>query len=92
VYLYPSELKTVLKDWLSTYPDKIVFGSDAFPFNEALGAEEVYWLGVRTAREALAAALAEMVSEGDVSETKAEQMAHAFLHDTAAGVYANPPQ
>lgn len=92
VYLYPSELKTVLKDWLSTYPDKIVFGSDAFPFNEALGAEEVYWLGVHTAREALAAALAEMVSEGDVSETKAEQMAHAFLHDTAAGVYANPQQ
>lgn len=92
VYLYPSELKTVLKDWLSIYPDKIVFGSDAFPFGEALGAEEVYWLGVHTAREALAAALAEMVSEGDISEVKAEQMARAFLHDTAAGIYRNPQQ
>ena len=92
VYLYPSELKRVLKDWLSIYPDKIVFGSDAFPFNDALGAEEVYWLGVRTAREALAAALAEMVSEGDISEPKAEQMAHAYLHDTGARLYANPLQ
>jgi len=92
VYLYPSELKTVLKDWLGIYPDKIVFGSDAFPFGEALGAEEVYWLGVHTAREALAAALAEMVSEGDINESKAEQMARAFLHDTAAGIYRNPPQ
>ena len=90
VYLYPSGLKTILKDWLSIYPEKIVFGSDAFPFNDAVGAEEVYWLGTRTAREALAAALAEMVSEGDITEAKALQMAHAFLHDTAQRLYANP--
>lgn len=85
--LYPSEFKGVLKQWLEAYPDKITFGSDAFPFNQALGAEESYWLAVRSVRTALAAALAEMVSTGEVSERQALELAHAYLHDNAAGLY-----
>ncbi|MGA8231322.1 MAG: amidohydrolase family protein, partial [Candidatus Acidiferrales bacterium] len=88
--LYPSELKESLKQWLEVYPDKIIFGSDAFPFNQALGAEEVFWLGVRSARTALAAALAEMVADGEVTETKALELAHGYLHDNAAKLY--PPR
>lgn len=45
--LYPEEFKRVLRLWLETYPEKITFGTDAFPYNEALGAEVSYWLGVR---------------------------------------------
>jgi uncharacterized protein len=59
-FLYPSEMKTLLRLWLETYPEKITFGSDAYPFSDALGSEETYWLGVYTARDALAAALAEI--------------------------------
>ncbi len=88
LYLYPSEFKNVLKNWLSTYPDKVLFGSDAFPFNEALGAEEAYWLSVESSREALAAALAEMVSEGALSESAALRIAHSYLHDSAARLYS----
>jgi len=40
--LYPSQFKTVLKQLLTIYPDKMMFGSDAFPFNDALGAEESF--------------------------------------------------
>ncbi|MFZ0635340.1 MAG: amidohydrolase family protein [Candidatus Acidiferrales bacterium] len=87
--LYPSELKESLKQWLEVFPDKIVFGSDAFPFSNALGAEAVFWLGVRSARTALAAALAEMVADGEVTEAKALQLAHGYLHDNAARLY--PP-
>ncbi len=60
--LYPSEFKHVLKQWLETFPEKITFGTDSFPYNEILGAEESYWLGVQSSRTALAAALAEMIS------------------------------
>ena len=88
-YLYPSELKTVLKQWISLFPEKIMFGSDAFPFNDAVGAEETYWLAVRSARTALAAALAEMVSEGSISETQAMQFARMYLHDNAARFYGD---
>ena len=87
--LYPSEFKNVLKLWLETFPEKITFGSDAFPYNEALGAEESYWLGVRSSRAALAAALAEMVATGEITEAKALEFAHGYLHDNAARLY--PP-
>jgi hypothetical protein len=86
--MYPSEFKNSLKQWLELFPDKITFGSDAFPYNEALGAEESYWMGVQSARTSLAAALAEMVSAGEISEARALDLAHAYLHDTAARLYA----
>src|ERR1700741_4945362 len=84
---YPSEFKHTLKMWLETFPDKITFGTDCFPYNEVLGAEESYWLGVYSSRTALAAALAEMVSEGEISETRAIELAHAYLHDNAVKLY-----
>ncbi len=87
IAMYPSEFKHSLKQWLETFPDKITFGTDSFPYNEVLGAEESYWLGVQSARTALAAALAEMVSMGEVSESKAVEMAKAYLHDTATSIY-----
>jgi predicted TIM-barrel fold metal-dependent hydrolase len=87
IAMYPSEFKHAIKQWLETFPDKITFGSDSFPYNETLGSEESYWLGVQSARSALAAALAEMVSEGEVSEVQAIQLAHGYLHDNAVSLY-----
>ena len=84
---YPSAFKDTLKMWLETFPDKITFGTDCFPYNQVLGAEESYWLGVQSTRRALAAALTEMISEGEISEERALQMAHAYLHDTAVNLY-----
>jgi uncharacterized protein len=87
--VYPAEMKTVLRLWLETYPDKITFGTDAYPYSAALGSEETYWLGVNSARDALAAALAEMVASNEVTEDKALEMAHGYLHDNAIALY--PP-
>ena len=87
ILLYPSEFKKTLKLWLETFPEKITFGTDSFPYNEVLGAEESYWLGVQSSRTALAAALAEMISMSEVSEAQALQMAHGYLHDNAVGIY-----
>lgn len=84
---YPSAFKETLKMWLETFPDKITFGTDCFPYNQVLGAEESYWLGNYSSRVALAAALAEMVSEGEINETRAMELAHAYLHDTAVKLY-----
>jgi hypothetical protein len=88
-FLYPSQFKEVVKQYLTLYPDKMMYGSDAFPFNEALGAEESMWLAARTTRTALAAALAELVEEGAVTEAKALQLAHGYLHDNAARLYGD---
>ncbi len=84
---YPSAFKETLKMWLELFPDKVTFGTDCFPYNEILGAEESYWLGVRSSRTALAAALAEMVSEGEITEARALELAHGYLHDNAVKLY-----
>ena len=88
IVMYPSEFKHSLKEWLETFPDKITFGSDSFPYNETLGAEESYWLGVQSARMGLAAALAEMISMGEVNEAQALHLAHGYLHDNAVALYS----
>jgi len=87
IFVYPAELHRILKQWLELFPDKIVFGSDTFPLSDANGAEEGYWLALKSARLAVAAALAEMVSEKEITEVQALQMARAYLHDTAAKIY-----
>ena len=84
---YPAAFKDTLKMWLETFPDKITFGTDCFPYNELLGTEESYWLGAESSRTALAAALAEMISEGEITEARALELAHAYLHDTAVKLY-----
>src|ERR1700732_849807 len=91
-YVYPSELKNILKQWISLYPEKIMFGSDAFPFNDAVGAEETFWLAARSARSAMAAALAELVAESAFTEEKAVELAHLYLHDNAARLYGGTKQ
>jgi uncharacterized protein len=85
--LYPAEFRQHLKQWLTLFPDKLLFGSDAFPFNEAIGAEESYWISSRTARISLAAALSELISEGVLTKGRALEFAHAYLHDTAARLH-----
>src|SRR5581483_17209 len=87
IVMYPSAFKNTLKQWLETFPDKVTFGTDCFPYNEVLGAEESYWLGVESARTALAAALAEMVSMRELTEAQAIELAHGYLHDNAVKLY-----
>jgi uncharacterized protein len=84
---YPSAFKETLKMWLETFPDKITFGTDCFPYNQVLGAEESYWLGAQSSRMALAAALAEMISENEITEPRALELAHGYLHDNAVKLY-----
>jgi 2-hydroxychromene-2-carboxylate isomerase len=85
--VYPSQFKEDLKKLVTLFPDKMMYGSDAFPFNDTLGAEESFWIAARTTRTALAAALAELVSEGAFGEEKAMELARMFLHDNAAKLY-----
>jgi hypothetical protein len=85
--LYPSEFKPILKYWLTVFPEKVLYGSDAFPFNEAAGAEECYWLGVHSARQALTQALNELIAEKALSRERALAIARGYLHDNAARLY-----
>jgi len=87
LYLYPEDFKQVLRHWFLLFPEKALFGSDAFPFSDSVGAEESYWIAVRTARVSLAAALADMIGNHEITEERALAFAHGYLHDNAAALY-----
>jgi predicted TIM-barrel fold metal-dependent hydrolase len=85
--LFPDEFKQVLRRWFEIAPEKVTFGSDAFPLDERIGVEELYWFGVHNARTAAAAALAEMIAAREINEAQAMTIARGYLHDNAAGLY-----
>ena len=88
--VFPGEYSHVLKLWFETFPEKVVFGSDAFPYSRQVNVPETYWLAVHTARTAAAAALAEMVSQGEVTESRALEIAREYFHDTTAHLFGLP--
>ena len=85
--LYPDQFKDRLKRWFEIMPDKITYGSDAFPIDDKIGAEELYWFGVHNARTATAAALAEMIAAREITERQAMAIARGYLHDNGASLY-----
>lgn len=82
--LYPRELSEILRSWLESYPDKILFGTDAFAFGPEVDWGEVGWLSNTTARQALALALTGMMNDGEITRERAVELARMVLHDNAA--------
>jgi uncharacterized protein len=85
--IYPAQFSRILKEWFEIFPEKIVFGSDCFPYSREIAVPETYWLAVQTARTAATAALAEMVSEGEITEARALEIARGYLHDNTARLF-----
>jgi predicted TIM-barrel fold metal-dependent hydrolase len=88
--LYPEELAQIVKSWLSFYPEKIIFGTDASGISDLIDAEEAYWLATEGGRHALALALSDMVQEKRCDEAEALRLARLLLHDNAAKLYGLP--
>ena len=81
-------LSRVLEEWLEWYPEKVLFGTDAYPDDTPLASwEEKVWLATRSAREALALALTRMMQAGQIGRSRAEELAGMVLHDNAARLY-----
>jgi len=84
----PTVLASVLRRWLGEYPDKVLFGSDAFDGGAEQGWEQVAWVGSATARRALAIALTGMLRDGEVTRERAEALARMVLRENALTAYA----
>ena len=86
-FLYPRALSENLRYWLETYPDRILFGTDAFSFGPAVDWGEVAWLSNTTARQALALALTGMMNDGEITRERAVQLARMVLRENAIKLY-----
>jgi predicted TIM-barrel fold metal-dependent hydrolase len=81
-------LSLVLEEWLAWYPEKVLFGTDAYPDDTPLANwEEKTWLTTRTAREALAFALTRMLESAEITRARAKELARMVLRDNAAKLY-----
>lgn len=79
-----------LREWLETYPEKVLFATDGYPFTPALGWEEATWLASRNARQALGVALTGMERDGEISPKRAEELARMVLRGNAEALYKLP--
>lgn len=80
-----------LREWLETYPEKVFFGTDAYPYNAAMGWEESAWLAARNERLALGLALTGMQRDGEITPARAQELARMVLRGNAEALYKLPP-
>jgi predicted TIM-barrel fold metal-dependent hydrolase len=86
-FLYPRALSEVLRYWLESYPDRILFGTDAFSFGPAVDWGEVAWLSNTSARQALTLALTGMMNDGEITRERAVELARMVLRENAIKLY-----
>jgi len=84
----PAKLAGILRSWLTQYPEKVLFGSDAIALGPDLGWEVAASVSARSGRTALALALTEMVQAGEVSRARAEEIATMVLRTNAGKLYS----
>ena len=65
----------LLRGWLSQWPEKVLYGSDATPNTDETSWEETGWIASQTAREALAIALTGMIHDGEITRARALEIA-----------------
>ena len=86
----PATLAGVLRAWLEQYPEKVLFGTDAFQGGPDAGWEIAAWLGATTARQALGIALTGMMRDGEITRARAEEIATMVLRTNASTLYVLP--
>jgi predicted TIM-barrel fold metal-dependent hydrolase len=83
----PVTMAGTLRQWLQIVPEKVMFGSDAYPYSPEMGWEESGWVAARRGRLALAIALTDMVRDGEITRARASELARMVLRDNARALY-----
>lgn len=85
----PSDLARTIRAWLELTPEKVLFGTDAYPYapDAGLGWSDTTLFASAAGREALGRALTDMVREGTVSRERAGELAVMVLRENARKLY-----
>ena len=87
--VYPaSRVAGILRDWLALYPEKVLFGTDAFAMGPDTGWEIGAWRASMDGRRALGIALTEMMRDGEITQARAQAIAKMVLRENAAKLYS----
>jgi uncharacterized protein len=80
-----------LREWLEWEPEKVLFGTDAYPLSEELGWPEAAWIASQNQRDALGIALTGMLQDGEISRNRESELIRMVLHENAEALYKLPP-
>jgi uncharacterized protein len=83
----PRELANALRLWLNEYPDRVLFGTDAFAGGPDQTWEAGALLASSSARRALGLALTGMLRDGVITRARAEQLARMVMRENAVALY-----
>jgi hypothetical protein len=79
-----------LREWLEWEPEKVLFGTDAYPYSDELGWPESAWIASRNEREALGIALTGMLQDGEITRKRASELILMVLRGNAEALYRLP--
>lgn len=85
--LTPRTEASWLREWLEFAPEKVLYGSDGYPYSDAMSWPESAWIASHNARQALGVALTGMLSDGEVTRDRARQIARLVLRGNAETLY-----
>ena len=83
----PAALASTLRMWLGEWPEKVMFGTDAFDGGDAQGWEQIAWIASHNTRVALAVALSGMVRDREITRDRAKEIARMVLRENAIAAY-----
>jgi predicted TIM-barrel fold metal-dependent hydrolase len=85
----PSDLARTIRAWLELTPEKVMFGTDAYPYAPEAGLSwsDTTLIASEAGREALGLALTDMVREGTASRDRARELAAMVLRENARKLY-----
>lgn len=83
----PQQVASVIRSWLEYAPEKVFFGTDAYPYSQEMGWEESAYIANSAGREALGIALTGMLRDGEVNRDRALELARMVLRDNVRKLY-----
>ena len=86
----PQEVASILRAWLEYVPEKVFFGTDAYPYSKDLGFAESAYVATTSGREALGRALTQMMRDHEISSARAVELARLVLRENARKLYGLP--
>jgi len=85
-----ASMATWIREWLEAVPEKVMFATDAYPYSPEMGWEESGWVAANRNRLALTIALTGMLHDGEITRTRASELARMVLRENARKLYGLP--
>jgi hypothetical protein len=83
----PRHIAASIRFMLEFYPDKVLFGTDLYPFELQVNWEETGYETATAGRTALAIALTGMMEDGEITRAQASDFARKVMRDNAIKLY-----